>query len=55
MNLKMYSKALKVRMSGSQGSPRLACSTYCVSTEISFLWDRGTGGAQQLPCHTDLG
>lgn len=55
MNLKMYSKALKVRMSGSQGSPRLACSTYCVSTEISFLRVRDVGRAQRLPCRTDPG
>lgn len=44
MNLKMYSKALNVRMSGSQGSPWLAWSTYCVSTEISFLQDGDTCG-----------
>lgn len=45
MNLKIYSKALKVRKSESQGSPRLAESTYCVSTEISFLHgeDRDVG------------
>lgn len=44
MNLKMYSRALKVRRRGSQGSPRLACSTYCVSTPISFLRDGDTSG-----------
>lgn len=44
MNLKMYSRALKVRMSGSQGSPWLACSTYWVSTAISFLQDGDAGG-----------
>lgn len=37
MNLKMYSRALKVRGRDSQGSPRPACSTYCVSTASSFL------------------
>jgi len=50
-NLKTYSKALKVRMSGSQGSPRLAWSTYCVSTEISFLQDGDAcGRGSPQPC-----
>lgn len=44
MNLKMYSRALKVRRRGSQGSPRLACSTYWVSTPISFLRDGDASG-----------
>lgn len=37
MNLKMYSRALRVRRMGSQCSPRLDTSRYLFNTDISFL------------------
>lgn len=37
MNLKMYSRALRVRRMGSHCSPRLDTSRYLFNTDISFL------------------
>lgn len=37
MNLKIYSRALRVRRMGSHCSPRLETSRYLFNTDISFL------------------
>lgn len=42
MNLKMYSRALRVRKMGSHCSPRLDTSRYLFSTDISFLEENNT-------------
>lgn len=40
MNLKMYSRALRVRRMGSHCSPRLDTSRYLFNTDISFLGEK---------------
>lgn len=42
MNLKMYSRALRVRRMGSHCSPRLDTSRYLFNTNISFLGEYDT-------------
>lgn len=43
MNLKIYSRALRVRRMGSHCSPRLETSRYRFKTDISFLCDNKDG------------
>lgn len=43
MNLKIYSRALRVRRMGSHCSPRLETSRYLFNTDISFLGEIVTG------------
>ncbi len=43
MNLKMYSRAFRVRRMGSHCSPRLDTSKYLFSTDISFLEENDIG------------
>ena len=40
MNLKMYSRALRVRRMGSHCSPRLDTSRYFFNTDINFLGEK---------------
>lgn len=47
MNLKMYSRALRVRRMGSHCSPRLDTSRYLFSTDISFLPRDDRGAAER--------
>lgn len=42
MNLKIYSRALRVRRMGSHCSPRLETSRYLFNTDISFLGESVT-------------
>lgn len=44
INLKIYSRALRVRSMGSHCSPRLDTSRYLFNTDISFLGKKDTGG-----------
>lgn len=42
INLKIYSRALRVRSMGSHCSPRLDTSRYLFNTDISFLGKKDT-------------
>lgn len=50
MNLKMYSRALRVRRMGSHCSPRLDTSRYLFNTDISFL--EGNDKRERERCFT---
>lgn len=50
INLKIYSRALRVRSMGSHCSPRLDTSRYLFNTDISFLGKKDTGEESGRRC-----
>lgn len=53
INLKIYSRALRVRSMGSHCSPRLDTSRYLFNTDISFLGKKDTGEESGRRCRME--